>query len=109
MIDSIYLDSGTKISKSSTRDKRLSKILDYDFDEVKSLMKVMKFILIKKIGKIIANKPYIVIKCYTSWVYIRCDIRVVDIENESGCIERYASNKFNKTIRQTRRQNNEIC
>jgi hypothetical protein len=34
MIDSIYLDNGTKISKSSTRDKRLSKILDYDFDEV---------------------------------------------------------------------------
>jgi hypothetical protein len=34
MIDSIYLDSGTKISKSSTRDKRLSKNLDYDFDEV---------------------------------------------------------------------------
>jgi hypothetical protein len=27
---------------------------------------------------------------------------VVDIENESGRIERYASNKFNKTIRQIR-------
>jgi hypothetical protein len=38
-----------------------------------------------------------------------CDIRVVDIENESGRIERYASNKY-KTIRQIRQDRiNEIC
>jgi hypothetical protein len=34
MIDSIYLDSVTNISKSSTRDKKLNKILDYYFGEV---------------------------------------------------------------------------
>jgi hypothetical protein len=50
-------------------------------------MKVMKFILIKNWKLIIANKPYIVIKCYTPPGFISdCDIRVVDIENESGVL-----------------------
>jgi hypothetical protein len=48
MIDSIYLDSGTKISKSSTRDKRL-KNESHDFDEVKEFNEGDE-VLIKKIG-----------------------------------------------------------
>lgn len=60
---------------------------------------------------IIANKSYIVIKCYTPPGFISdCDIRVIELENEAGRIERYASNKFNKTIRQIRQDRiNEIC
>jgi hypothetical protein len=57
---------------------------------------------------IIANKPYIVIKCYTPPGFISdCDIRVVDIENEAGSIERYDSDKFNKTIRQIKTRQNQ--
>lgn len=50
-----------------------------------------------------ANKPYIVLKCYTPPGYIKdYPVLLIDIMTDGGFVSRYATDKFHKTEAQIR-------
>lgn len=50
-----------------------------------------------------ANKPYIVLACYTPPGFVEnCPFKVIEVKTDLGFISKYATDKFHKTATQLR-------